>query len=109
MLRIGRYFMVHKLTVALIICLLVVQAFCDLALPHYLSDIVDIGIAQHGIEHATPTEMSRPTYDKIISQLNADERKLLLNTYTFKNDKFSLKDSVSTSTIKELDGASVTL
>jgi ATP-binding cassette subfamily B protein len=37
-----------------IIFFLMIQAYCDLALPQYMSDIVDIGITQRGIEDATP-------------------------------------------------------
>ena len=40
----------HKAAVLLIILLLVGQAYCDLALPSYTSDIVDVGIQQGGIE-----------------------------------------------------------
>ena len=44
----------HKVTVLLIILLLIGQAYCDLALPSYTSDIVDVGIQQGGIENAVP-------------------------------------------------------
>ena len=42
-MRIIRYLKNCKVAVLLIVCLLVVQAFTDLALPHYTSDIVDVG------------------------------------------------------------------
>ena len=45
-MRIIRYLKNCKVAVLLIVCLLVVQAFTDLALPHYTSDIVDVGIQQ---------------------------------------------------------------
>ena len=47
----------HKVTVLLIILLLIGQAYCDLALPSYTSDIVDVGIQQGGIENAVPDKM----------------------------------------------------
>ena len=40
----------HKAAVLLIILLLIGQAYCDLSLPSYTSDIVDVGIQQGGIE-----------------------------------------------------------
>ena len=46
----------HKVTVLLIVLLLIGQAYCDLALPSYTSDIVDVGIQQGGIENAVPRE-----------------------------------------------------
>ena len=37
-----------------IVVSLIIMAYCDLALPQYMSDIVDIGITQRGIEDSTP-------------------------------------------------------
>ena len=45
--------------------LLIVQAFADLSLPRYTSDLVDVGIQQGGIEHASPDEMSATTFNYI--------------------------------------------
>ena len=36
------------------IALLFVQAICDLSLPDYMSDIVNVGIQQGGVENAVP-------------------------------------------------------
>lgn len=43
----------HIPTVLICICLLCVQAWCELELPGLMSDIVDIGIVQGGVEDAT--------------------------------------------------------
>ncbi len=45
----------------LISLLLIVQAYCDLSLPSYTSDIVDIGIQNGGIEYATPDKIRKKT------------------------------------------------
>ena len=45
------------LTVILIIGLLIGQAFCDLSLPKYTGNIVNIGIMQGGIENAVPDQI----------------------------------------------------
>lgn len=47
------------LTVVAIIAILIVQAYCDLALPRYTSDIVDVGIMNGGIGDAVLNE-TRP-------------------------------------------------
>lgn len=60
--RIIRYLKNAKVAVLLIVLLLIVQAFADLSLPRYTSDLVDIGIQQGGIEHASPDQMSEETY-----------------------------------------------
>ena len=40
--------------VIIIIALLFVQAWCDLSLPAYTSDIIDVGIQNNGVEHVVP-------------------------------------------------------
>ena len=40
--------------IILIFVFLIAQAYCDLALPAYTSDIIDVGIQDHGIEHILP-------------------------------------------------------
>lgn len=54
MSKIFKYMWETKGTICIIILCLIVQAYCDLTLPSYTSDIVDIGIARSGIENATP-------------------------------------------------------
>lgn len=60
-MRIFRYLKQDAGVVILIVLLLVLQAFCDLSLPSYTSDIVDIGIQQGGIDSAVPEEISADT------------------------------------------------
>jgi len=52
--------------IPLIVALLIVQAFCDLALPQYTSDIVDVGIQQGGIETAALDEISGKSFEKLL-------------------------------------------
>lgn len=49
----------------LIIALLFVQAACDLSLPQYTSDIVDVGIQNGGIEESIPKAMTETTYNEL--------------------------------------------
>lgn len=64
-MRIIKYLKSSKVAVILITLLLIVQAFADLSLPRYTSDLVDVGIQQGGIEHASPDEMSADTFNYI--------------------------------------------
>ena len=41
-------------TIVVIIGFLIVQAFCDLSLPSYTSDIVNVGIQQGGVDETIP-------------------------------------------------------
>ena len=52
--------------VPVIFALLVAQAVCDLALPQYTSDIVDVGIQQGGIENAALDEISAESFEKLM-------------------------------------------
>ncbi len=60
-MRIFRYLKQNVGTVILIVLLLVVQAYCELSLPSYTSNIVDVGIQQGGIDSAVPLEISADT------------------------------------------------
>lgn len=77
----------HSLgAVVLIVLLLVVQAFTDLSLPHYTSDIVDIGIQQSGIEHAAIDTMSEDTFESVCMLSAPDDEALLREAYTRSED-----------------------
>ena len=54
MKNIFKFLLKSKLAVAVIVLLLIVQAYCDLALPSYTSDLLNIGLQQGGIEDAVP-------------------------------------------------------
>ena len=51
--------------VVLIIALLVVQAYCDLSLPDYTSNIIDVGIVNGGVNHEVPEYITGESYNKI--------------------------------------------
>ena len=65
MSKIFRYLGEHRLAVVLIILLLIIEAWCDLSLPRYTSDIVDVGIQQGGIENAAPDEIRQSSFDDL--------------------------------------------
>ena len=46
-----------------IVLLLIVQAFGDLSLPQYTSDIIDVGIQNKGVEHILPVKMMEDEYE----------------------------------------------
>lgn len=69
--------------IPLIVALLIVQAFCDLALPQYTSDIVDVGIQQGGVETAALDEISGKSFEKL---LMFDKSGYLNECYDIQND-----------------------
>ena len=63
----------YRKSVVIILCLLFVQAWCDLALPDYTSDIIDVGIQNHGVEHILPEAVTAEEYElaQILMSINA--------------------------------------
>ena len=60
--------------VILILALLLVQAYCDLSLPDYTSDLIDVGISNSGIEHAVPEYLSESGFIGMEVFLTEDEK-----------------------------------
>lgn len=79
--KIMKYLGEHKAAVAAIFLLLIVQAYCDLALPQYMSDIVDVGIQQNGIEYAVPEEMREETLEGLCLFLSEEDAGIVRDSY----------------------------
>lgn len=94
----------HKAAVLLIILLLIGQAYCDLSLPSYTSDIVDVGIQQGGIENAVPERMREETFNNIVLLLTEEERALAEESYTLAEGIRELNTS-DRQTLERLDEA----
>lgn len=80
-MRLIRYFKQAKAAVALIVLLLVVQAFAELALPNYTSKIVDVGIQQSGVEHAAASELSARTFNLVAMMLPESDEQTFRDAY----------------------------
>lgn len=94
MLKIFKYLGESKLSVIAIIALLIVQAYCDLALPQYTADIVDIGIGQSGIENVAPEQMRQETYDYLTMFLTVEEKEQFSGAYELGEDgNYVLRES----------------
>lgn len=63
------------------VLLLFVQAFSDLTLPNYMSDIVNVGIQQSGITHAAPDALSQEGFKLLSLLADTPQRELLENAY----------------------------
>ena len=82
MLNILRYLKKHVRMAVLILALLCVQAYCDLTLPRYTSDIVDVGIQQSGVERVTPEQMRGSTLEALTLFLSDEDETVLREAYT---------------------------
>ena len=81
MFKIMKYLKESKAAVFAVIVLLVLQAACDLALPQYTSNIVDVGIQQNGIEYAVPQRMRAETWEGLQFLLPDSALELFLESY----------------------------
>jgi len=81
MLRLTKYLKPYLLAIVLAIALLFVQANADLALPDYLSKIVNNGIQQGGVENAVPKAIRQSQMDKLLIFLSVDDRALVQKSY----------------------------
>ena len=60
--------------VILILALLVVQAYCDLSLPDYTSNIIDVGIVNGGVEHQMPEFITENSYNSLKLFMNRRQK-----------------------------------
>lgn len=68
-------------TIIVAIMLLFVQAISDLSLPSYMSNIVNIGIQQKGIEDAVPKAIKSSELNKLLLFTNSDDKKVVEDNY----------------------------
>ena len=87
--------------VLLILCVLVVQAYCDLSLPTYTSNIVNVGIQQSGIDEEIPENISEEEMNRLLLFVPEDDRQDIQDAYEKSSESFdydgevlTLKDSV---------------
>lgn len=83
-----------------ILLILVVQAYCDLSLPAYTSDIVNVGIQQGGIEDEVPRQIATEEMEKLLLFVSEDDQQTVMDAYTedntsYKKEAYVLKDSVA--------------
>lgn len=69
--------------VILILGLLIVQAYCDLSLPDYTSELIDVGIANSGIEHMVPEYLSEKGFMEVEIFLTDQEKEDWEAAYTY--------------------------
>lgn len=82
----------YKLNVVLVMIMLIIQAYGELALPQYTSDIVDVGIQNQGVESILPTRIRREDMDGLISLMNEEESGAFKGIYTLVEDTYTLTD-----------------
>ena len=80
--------------VAAILCVLVVQAYCDLSLPTYTSDIVNVGIQQNGIDEKIPEQIGEEDLEHLLLLVPEKDQSTVKNAYTKSSKKYDTKQKV---------------
>ena len=77
------------------------QAYCDLSLPTYTSNIVNVGIQQSGIDEEIPENISEEEMNRLLLFVSEDDRQDIQDAYEKSSESFdydgevlTLKDSV---------------
>ncbi|MEG2384693.1 MAG: ABC transporter ATP-binding protein, partial [Erysipelotrichaceae bacterium] len=81
MLRIRKYLKPFIVSIITIVALLFLQANCELALPDYMSNIVNVGIQSGGIENGVPKVIRENEYNKLSIFMEEDEKTLFMSSY----------------------------
>lgn len=117
MLKLFRYLKRAYLPVIAITILLVIQASCDLSLPTFTSNIVNIGIQQKGIEDAVPDAMREKTFLGLSAAMNKKDAQRMKDAYelyskkevqsseykTYKEGRLYVRKDLSTEEREKLD------
>lgn len=82
MIKLAKYTKPYLLMILLAIALLFAQANFDLALPDYLSRIVNTGIQQSGVENAVPTAIRQSELNRVFIFMSGENKAAVLADYT---------------------------
>ncbi len=90
----------YKWAILAVIGLLIMQAYCNLALPTYTSNIVNVGIEQSGITSVVPIKLKESTFNSLLE--NSGYSSVIKSSYecisgvcTKVNDNLSESDVIS--------------
>lgn len=96
MVKLLKHLKPHIIFIICIIGFLLIQAICELSLPDYMSDIVNVGIQQGGVENAVPEVIRKSEMDKITLFMSEDDKSLVLDKYTLLEQRnHSKQDNLS--------------
>ena len=102
MLKIFKYIAKYWYFTIIIFILLIGQAYGDLALPQYTSDIIDTGIQNKGVKHILPEKITAKEFEYAKYFMNDEELKLYEDSYEKDGDFYKLTEK-SGDKLDELD------
>ena len=92
--------------IILIILLLFVQVYCELTLPDYTSDIVDVGIQGKGVKYPVPEKLTADSFDNLKLFMAETDKEIADKYYNQNDNKYEAAlDGLSEDELEELKGA----
>jgi ATP-binding cassette subfamily B multidrug efflux pump len=88
MLKVAKYLKPYIIMILIAVALLFAQSLSDLSLPDYMSQIVNIGIQQGGVEDSIPQAVRQSQMDRLKLFMTEDEQKMV-------DDNFALIDKTN--------------
>ena len=107
MIKLMKYLKRSAGYIVLIIALLFLQAYCDLSLPNYTSNIINVGIQQNGIEDSVPEKIRKTSMDSLKLFMEEDDAKTVDGFYEEEGDDLVLKDKISKEDREELNDSTL--
>ena len=97
--KLFKYLKTYWKMAVVILLVLLVQVYCDLSLPSYTSDIVNVGIQQAGVDDKIPEAISEEEMEKVLLFVQADDRQTVLDAYekdenTYNQTAYVLKKNI---------------
>ncbi len=109
MKKLFRFLKPYSGSVLMILIVLMVQAYCDLSLPTYTSDIVNVGIQQSGITEKVPDEIAKEDLEHLLLFVPSAQQKTVQEafeesqkSYDYDGKVLALKESVKEEQEEEL-------
>lgn len=89
--------------VIVIILFLILQVNCDLSLPQYTSNIIDVGITNQGIEHILPEKITKNDYDTAQWFMTEEEKEEWASCYGQEEEGIFSRVALSEKKLDSLD------
>ena len=107
MRKILKFLKPHAASVVAIIAVLVLQAYCDLSLPAYTSDIVNVGIQQGGIDEHIPDKIAKEDMENLFLFMPKKDVETVKKAYktdknTYDKEAYVLKETDDTEKLEKI-------
>ena len=107
MRKILKFLKPHAASVVAIIAVLVLQAYCDLSLPAYTSDIVNVGIQQGGIDEHIPDKIAKEDMENLFLFMPKKDVETVKKAYktdkdTYDKEAYVLRETDDTEKLEKI-------